>query len=172
MSFHSNRSQVQGLKTLMAEEIERKFLVNGYTWKKYATGLYCRQGYLCLENERIVRVRNIEGNGFLTIKGIAKGIKRPEYEYKIPVEDANEILDYLCKRPLIEKKRYITIYEGTKWEIDEFMGENKGLIIAEVELACENQKIILPEWVGKEVSGDPRYYNAGLVRYPYKVWKK
>ena len=155
----------------MAEEIERKFLVNGDTWKKYATGLYCRQGYLCLENERVVRVRNIDGIGFLTIKGISKGITRSEYEYKIPVEDANAILDHLCKQPLIEKKRYITIYQGTNWEIDEFMGDNKGLIIAEVELSYENQKIILPEWVGQEVSDDPRYYNANLVRYPYKEWK-
>ena len=156
----------------MAKEIERKFLVNGDTWKKCATCLYCRQGYLCLENERVVRVRNIGGNCFLTIKGITKGITRSEYEYRMPVEDANDILDHLCKRPLIEKKRYITVYQGANWEIDEFMGDNKGLIIAEIELSYENQKIILPEWVGKEVSDDPRYYNANLVRYPYKEWEK
>jgi len=154
----------------MIMEIERKFLVKGDSWRESAVGLFYRQGYLALSQERVVRVRTTGGRGFLTIKGATKGISRPEYEYEIPVQDANEMLENLCERPLIEKKRYKIMHKGLIWEIDEFMAENRGLILAEVELSDENQEISAPEWIGEEVSEDSRYYNACLVKHPYNKW--
>lgn len=155
----------------MAKEIERKYLVKeGTAWQTLAKETVYRQGYLSTVQERTVRVRTIEDKGYLTIKGISVGATRTEYEYQIPVEDANAMLDELCERPIIEKKRYVLEYEGLIWEIDEFAGVNRGLIIAEVELSDENQKVVLPNWVGEEVTGDPKYFNSNLTKHPYTEW--
>lgn len=155
----------------MAKEIERKFLVKGTAWKEKAGGKEYRQGYLSSVKERVVRVRTIENKGFLTIKGITKGVSRSEFEYEISVEDANTMLNDICEKPLIEKKRYKIPVGGLVFEIDEFFGENEGLVVAEVELADEKQKVDLPEWIGEEVSSDPRYFNSNLIQHPYKKWR-
>jgi adenylate cyclase len=154
----------------MAKEIERKFLVKGDAWKKAARVIAYRQGYLSLVKERVVRVRTIEKKGFLTVKGITKGVSRSEFEYEISVEDANIMLDEICEKPLIEKKRYKIAVGALVFEVDEFFGENEGLIVAEVELKDERQRVDLPDWIGAEVSGDPRYFNSNLIRHPYKKW--
>lgn len=155
----------------MATEIERKFLVIGEEWRKSATGTIYRQGYIFSDVHRTVRVRVAGEKGFLTIKGTAVGLARPEFEYAIPTEDAMLMLDTLCDRPLIEKTRYVLKQGDLTWEIDEFAGENQGLIIAEVELTDENQPIELPSWIGSEVSHDPRYFNAALAKNPFSQWK-
>lgn len=154
----------------MAKEIERKYLVKGTAWRTLAQGTVYRQGYLSTVQERTVRVRIIEDRGYLTIKGISVGATRTEYEYKIPVADANAMLDELCERPIIEKKRHVLEYEGLIWEIDEFAGVNRGLVIAEVELSDESQKIVLPDWIGQEVTGDSKYFNSNLTKHPYTEW--
>lgn len=154
----------------MAVEIERKFLVVDDRWRKNAMGTLFRQGYLSAEPERTVRVR-VEGDiGKLTIKGKTEGIRRSEYEYQIPLQDADELLDTLCLRPLIEKTRYRIEHAGLIWEIDEFYGANEGLILAEVELESEAVDFSLPAWAGQEVSDNPRYYNANLVKDPFSEW--
>ena len=154
----------------MAKEIERKFLVRGNTWRGQDGGKRYRQGYLSTVKERTVRVRTTGDKGFITIKGESVGATRSEYEYEIPLVDANEMLDRLCERPLIEKTRYRVSHEGLAWEIDEFEGDNRGLIIAEVELKDETQSVTLPGWIGQEVTGDPRYFNANLVANPFSQW--
>jgi len=154
----------------MGQEIERKFLVKGDAWKAGAKGIVYRQGYLSSVKERVVRVRTIEDKGFLTVKGLTKGVSRSEFEYEIPVGDADAMLDHICEKPLIEKTRYKVPAGGLVFEVDEFFGENAGLVVAEVELEDEAQKIDLPGWVGAEVSGDPRYFNSNLVRHPYSKW--
>ncbi len=154
----------------MPQEIERKYLVSGEAWKRLAEGILYRQGYLSTDKERTVRVRIIGDTGYLTIKGITVGVSRPEYEYEIPIPDARELLDGLCEKPIIEKYRHTIAFGGLVWEIDEFQGVNKGLVIAEVELESEEQAINLPPWVGEEVSGDPRYFNAHLVSHPFSTW--
>jgi len=155
----------------MGIEIERKFLLNGDEWRALGHPVLYRQGYLNRSKERTVRVRMAGEKGYLTIKGISKGMKRTEYEYEIPKEDVNAILDALAEKPVIEKNRYCVEYKGVSWEIDEFSGENQGLILAEVELESEDQKIELPSWIGKEVTHDPRYYNSNLVLHPYTKWE-
>jgi adenylate cyclase len=154
----------------MAKEIERKFLVNGLEWKNLAKGTEYRQGYLSTVKERTVRVRTIDNAGYLTIKGISTGATRLEFEYEISVADAHEMLDKLCEKPLIEKKRYKIEHGGLIWEVDEFFGENNGLVVAEVELENENQEISKPEWISKEVTNDPRYFNSNLTKTPYTKW--
>ncbi len=154
----------------MATEIERKFLVKGDQWRKLADGVVYRQGYLPTQKGRTVRVRVIGNQGYLTIKGPVVSHVRSEFEYPIPIEDAAEILETLCDRPFIEKKRYKISVKDLVWEVDEFFGENQGLIIAEVELNDPNQIIDIPDWIGEEVSSDPRYYNSSLVKYPYSQW--
>jgi adenylate cyclase len=164
----------------MPTEIERKFLVKGEAWRSLATGTIYRQGYLSTKKGCSVRVRLVGEQGYLTIKGLSQGISRAEYEYSIPAEDAQEMLDNLCiseasregYRPIIEKTRYKIDFAGLIWEVDEFAGENQGLIVAEVELTDEHQVIELPDWIGKEVSDDPRYFNANLVQYPYSQWSE
>lgn len=155
----------------MAKEVERKFLVKGLEWKRLAEGVAYRQGYLSTVKERTVRVRTVGDKGYLTIKGLTVGVTRSEFEYEIPVADANALLDDLCERPLIEKNRYKVMHAGLTWEIDEFFGENNGLVVAEVELQDAQQKIELPAWIGEEVSGDPRYFNANLIKHPYTKWQ-
>lgn len=156
----------------MATEIERKFLVKSDEWRSLTTGTIYRQGYLSAKKGCTVRVRLAGNQGYLTIKGLAKGVSRAEYEYPIPAKDAQELLDNLCDRPLIEKTRYKIEYAGLIWEVDEFVGENQGLIIAEVELPDENYSFERPDWIGQEVSDDPRYYNVNLVQHPYSQWSK
>lgn len=154
----------------MGVEIERKFLVRNQDWKALGQGVLLRQGYLSSAPERIVRVR-IEGDAaMLTIKGRTSGMTRSEWEYPIPIEDAQAFLDNLCERPIIEKYRYRIPFEGLVWEVDEFLGENAGLIVAEVELESEQQVFAKPEWIGEEVTHDTRYFNANLLRHPYTKW--
>jgi CYTH domain-containing protein len=152
----------------MATEIERKFRVKEGTWRN-EKGTEYRQGYLNSAKERIVRVRTIDDKGYLTIKGLTVGASRMEFEYEIPHQDA-EILLVICEKPLIEKIRYTVKKEGFVWEIDEFLGENRGLIVAEVELESEDQQFPRPDWVGEEVTGDPRYFNSNLITNPYSEW--
>ncbi len=155
----------------MGREIERKFLVKGDLWCKNTHGLLYRQGYLCTLKDRTVRIRTVDQKGFLGIKGITRGISRDEYEYEIPFSDASRILDTLCEHPLIEKKRYEMEYDGVLWQVDVFTGENKGLVLAEVELEDEFQEVSIPDWIGEEVSEDPRYFNVNLVKNPFTSWQ-
>ena len=155
----------------MSVEIERKFLVKNDDWRNLGEGKLYRQGYLSTDSGRTVRIRTVGRKGFLTIKGITQNTRREEFEYEIPFEDAKRMLDVLCKQPIIEKTRYKINDEDLVWEVDEFWGENEGLIIAEVELKHVRQSISTPDWIGKEVSQDPAYYNANLVKHPYSRWK-
>ena len=154
--------------TLMAIEIERKFLVVGDGWKDITPIHYC-QGYLNTEKHRSVRVRIAGDTAQLTIKGLSVGASRAEFEYAIPVDDAKQLLG-LCAPSLIEKKRRRIVFDGLAWEVDEFLGDNTGLVIAEVELESEDQKISLPDWVGEEVTHDQRYFNSNLSREPFNRW--
>jgi len=156
----------------MPKEIERKFLVVGDDWRTLGKSTKYRQGYLSTVKERTVRIRTIDKEGFLTVKGITTGSSRLEFEYEIPFGDAKIMIDELCERPLIEKNRTKIKYDQFVWEIDEFEGVNKGLTIAEVELEHENDKIPIPDWIGKEVTDDPKYFNANLIKYPYSEWKE
>lgn len=157
----------------MPREIERKFLVKGEEWRKGNAGISYRQGYLISELNCTVRIRTVgEEKGYLAIKGKTVGAVREEFEYEIPVEDANKLLDHFCTKPLIEKRRYKIPFRGLLWEVDEFEGENKGLVLAEVELREENEKIELPDWIGEEVTGDSKYYNVNLVTHPFCEWNK
>jgi CYTH domain-containing protein len=154
----------------MGTEIERKFLLRNESWRAGATGTLYRQGYLNSSKERTVRVRTADGKAFLTIKGLNVGTTRAEYEYPIPVDECNAMLDTLAEKPLIEKKRYRIKCGELVWEIDEFFGDNKGLIVAEVELQSEDQPFDKPSWLGQEVSGDPRYFNSNLIGHPFTKW--
>lgn len=154
----------------MAKEIERKFLVKGDAWRAMAQGTMYRQGYLNSAPERIVRVRTIGNQGFLTIKGRVIGLTRTEYEYEIPFDECNAILDTLVEKPIIEKKRYKIPQGQFIWEVDEFFGENKGLIVAEIELKREDEYFDKPDWIGAEVSGDSRYFNSNLIKHPFSQW--
>jgi adenylate cyclase len=154
----------------MSVEIERKFLVRDDRWKALGQGVLLRQGYLSSHPDRIVRVR-IDGDAaMLTIKGRSVGATRGEWEYPIPLADAQVFLDSLCERPIIEKYRSRIRFEGMVWEVDEFLGENAGLVVAEIELEREDQPFVKPDWIGKEVTQDERYFNANLLRHPYRAW--
>ncbi len=154
----------------MGTEIERKYLLRGDGWKAGAEGKRYRQGYLSAAVERNVRIRIAGDRAFLTVKGRTRGITRLEFEYDVPLTDAERMLDELCLQPLIEKTRYLVVYAGLTWEIDEFAGANAGLVVAEVELDDEAQAIELPPWVGREVTDDPRYLNANLIERPFNTW--
>ena len=154
----------------MAREIERKFLVRDKRYRQLAEPISCRQGYLSTAKERIVRVR-VEGDkAYLTVKGATSGIMRTEYEYEIPPSEAEEMLERLCEKPIIEKDRYEIEYDGMIWQVDEFHGPNEGLVVAEVQLDRQDQKITLPDWIGEEVSHEPKYFNSNLVQNPYSNW--
>ena len=154
----------------MAQEIERKFRVANDDWRAMATSSSSlKQGYLSSSAEATVRVRLEDNLGTLTIKSKTKGITRNEFEYAIPAQEAKELL-MLCKGPLIEKIRYRILQENHTWEIDVFEGDNDGLIIAEIELTSEDDYFAKPQWLGKEVSGDSRYYNSNLATHPYVKW--
>lgn len=153
----------------MGVEIERKFLVQGTAWKQ-SEGVSYRQGYLNRDKHRTVRVRVAGDAAFLTVKGISRGATRAEFEYAIPLADAQQLLT-LCDGPLIEKTRYVIPYQGTTWEVDEFGGDNAGLVVAEVELLSEDQPFARPPWLGAEVTQDARYFNSSLASVPYGQWR-
>lgn len=150
----------------MSVEIERKFLVTSCRWREGARPSAIRQGYLCLGEAATVRVRIADATAFITVKGRAEGISRAEFEYTIPVHDAEAMLETLCARPLIEKTRYAVEHAGKLWTIDVFEGDNDGLVMAEVELSGPDEVVQLPDWVGEEVTSDPRYRNSSLVNAP------
>ena len=154
----------------MGMEIERKFLLLNEDWKVGATGTFLHQGYLNRHPQRSVRVRVKGQQAFMTIKGMVSEISRFEYEYPIPLDDAEHMLKELCEPPTLEKTRYLVEYEGMCWEIDEFHGENAGLVVAEIELENEEQPFAKPPWLGEEVSQDSRYLNINLSRHPYCQW--
>ncbi len=156
----------------MAIEIERKFLVRSNEWRTLGTGTLYRQGYISTQAQTTtVRVRIVSDHAYLTIKGKTQGQARAEFEYPIPLADAQIMLETLCDRPLIEKFRYRILLGDLVWEVDEFRGDNAGLIIAEVELIEENQIIELPDWIGQEVTHELKYYNVSLAQDPYCRWK-
>ena len=154
----------------MPIEIERKFLVQGLAWR---TGqpIHFSQGYLNRDADRTVRVRLADQKGFLTVKGRTVGASRIEFEYEIASDDARQLLE-ICLEPLVEKRRYLVPFAGNQWEVDEFLGENKGLVIAEIELDSEHQSFEKPDWLGVEVTHDPRYYNSRLSELPFSQWGK
>jgi len=151
-------------------EIERKFLVVSEDWKILAKPVFMRQGYLSSQANRVVRVRIEDQAAMLTIKGKTEGIARAEWEYPIPLSDAQELLNGLCEQPLIEKNRYRIAVDDLVWEVDEFFGDNAGLVVAEVELSSVDQVFLKPTWCGEEVSHDHRYANANLFKHPFKLW--
>jgi adenylate cyclase len=155
----------------MGIEIERKYLVDHDKWRrvKKPAGIHYRQGYLSNENDRTIRIRVSDKQGYITIKGAATGISRKEYEYEIPVEDGIELLDHLALSQ-VEKVRYCINFAGNVWEIDEFLGDNEGLITAEIELNNEDDRFEQPAWIGREVSDEDKYYNSSLSTHPFKSW--
>lgn len=154
----------------MGSEIERKFLVVGEGWRVGARAAPCRQGYLAVGPPVAVRVRIMGGRATLNIKRAILDIERDEFEYPLPLEDAEALLAGLCQGTVIEKTRYVTRYADLVWEVDVFEGANAGLVVAEVELDHAVQRVDLPPWVGAEVSGDPRYLNTSLALHPYTRW--
>lgn len=148
----------------MAKEIERKFLVTNDSFKTMATQrMFIKQGYLSLRKESTVRIRINNDNAYLTIKGITQGHSRDEWEYPIPTKDADAMLEKCIDGRIIEKFRYIVFFNGNKWEIDEFLGEDSGLILAEIELETEEQQFVLPPFIGEEVTNNPQYYNSSIA---------
>lgn len=154
----------------MGVEIERKFLVTGDAWRALGTPVLLRQGYLSTDPTRTVRVRIEGGQGVLTIKSKNTGATRGEWEYPIPLNDAAELLDTLCSAPLVEKHRTRVTVGNHVWEVDEFLGANQGLLVAEIELATEDELFLLPDWAGAEVTGDARYYNSSLIKTSFSTW--
>jgi len=155
----------------MGIEIERKYTLKNDSWRNNVShNERMVQGYLAGNDRASVRIRIIGDKANLNIKSATLGIYRQEYEYQLPLDDAEKMLNDLCEKPVIDKVRHYVMYDNKKWEIDEFSGENQGLIVAEIELDSEDEKISLPDWADKEVSGDPRYYNVSLVKHPYKDW--
>jgi adenylate cyclase len=153
----------------MGVEIERKFLVVPSLWKATASPTVFRQGYLSQARGRTVRVRRAGDAAFLTIKGESAGLVRPEFEYPIPLADVDALLA-MCSGPLIEKRRHLVDHEGHTWEVDEFLGANAGLVVAEIELDSPDEAFARPAWVGEEVTHDPRYLNSNLVDRPFSTW--
>jgi adenylate cyclase len=156
----------------MPKEIERKFLINHAKWeqvKKPISDFY-RQGYLLTDPSKTIRVRLTNTSAFLTIKGLSVGATRPEFEYEIPMQDAKELLDSFAVSEL-SKVRYKIKFKGKIWEVDEFLGDNLGLIVAEIELKDENEIFDLPDWIDREVTGEQKYYNSNLTIVPFKDWE-
>lgn len=155
----------------MPVEIERKFLVKDDSWwSAVSHSTQIRQAYLGPVSKASVRIRLEGDKANINIKSATLGMERMEYEYPIPKHEALEMLDNLCDRPQIAKNRHRVEYAGHTWEIDEFFGDNLGLIVAEIELESVDQVFDMPQWVGKEVTDDKRYYNVNLVKHPYKNW--
>jgi adenylate cyclase len=154
----------------VGREIERKFLVRDPSVVEHVSGTPIRQGYLSTDPDRTVRVRRAGERAYITIKGRARGPSRAEYEYEVPAEDAAELLDALCLRPILEKTRYRILHAGRTWEVDVFGSDNAGLVTAEIELPDEDVEVDIPDWVGPEVTGDGRFVNANLVARPWTAW--
>jgi adenylate cyclase len=154
----------------MAVEIERKFLIHKDRLPALPIGKRLKQGYIESAPGKVVRIRTSDDDAFLTLKGKTEGFSRLEYEYSIPYTDAVEILDKLCSKPIISKTRYEIMHEGKKWELDVFELENRGLIVAEIELSSETESFALPSWVGKEVSDLKQYRNNYLAEHPFITW--
>jgi adenylate cyclase len=155
----------------VGREIERKFLVASDAWRAHAApGTPFEQGYLSTEPARTVRVRLAGASATLTIKGLTRGAARDEFEYPIPADDARHLLDHLCTDAVV-KVRYVVPHEGHDWEIDVFGGANDGLLVAEIELDDEAEPFARPAWIGAEVTGDLRYYNANLAKQPFRGWR-
>jgi adenylate cyclase len=155
----------------MATEIERKFLVKNENWKQNVESeSRIKQGYLARQKNATIRVRVAKGKALLNIKSATSGISRSEFEYEIPIDDAEALLQTVAEQPFIDKTRYKVRCGAHLWDLDVFEGENSGLIMAEVELQSENEPFELPDWAGTEVSGDSRYYNANLISNPFKNW--
>ena len=152
----------------MVIEIERKFLVLNDLYKTLSKPLHCIQGYI--SSAPLTRVRIIADTAFITIKGINSGIRRSEYEYEISIDDAKNLLSEFCTEPIIEKNRYKIIINNTLWEVDEFLKDNLGLVVAEVELSHEDDLFDKPDWIGKEISEQERYFNHNLTKYPFTKW--
>lgn len=157
----------------MATEIERKFLIKTKEWNalKKPKAMYCLQAYVAFQDLKVVRARVIDDKGFLTIKGKTNGISRLEFEYEIPKKEATEMIEKLGNGS-IEKDRFIIPQGDLNWEVDVFYGDNEGLIVAEIELPNENTSFELPNWIGEEVSDQPKYYNVNLLKSPFKNWVK
>jgi CYTH domain-containing protein len=153
----------------MGIEIERKFLVKQLP-PDLSPGLVICQGYMVNQRDRVVRIRTKGNKGFLTIKGKTIHTWRREFEYEIPLTDAQQMLDLFCEPPLVEKTRFKIEFKGFEWVIDRFAGKNLGLVVAEIELDHESQAFETPPWAGEEVSHDPRYYNSNLIEHPYSTW--
>ncbi len=156
----------------MPKEIERKFLIDESIVSELNDGETIKQGYFPTSNNIAIRARLKGTKGYITIKGPQSGASRAEYEYEIPHHEAEEIINILCGNLVIEKTRFKIQYENHMWEIDVFEGFNKGLIVAEVEMSDENEKVVLPPWIKGEVTNDLRYSNSNLVKYPYNCWEK
>jgi len=154
----------------VGQEIERKFLVDIARLGELTGGEVMRQGYIDTRSLATVRARIADERGWLTLKGGNRGGVRSEFEYEIPVEDARQIIDELCRHPVVAKTRYRRQYRGYTWEIDVFEEDNAGLIVAEVELGDVAEDPPLPDWVTEEVTSDPRYYNSQLARHPFRHW--
>ena len=154
----------------MALEIERKFLVEGTSWPR-DNGVRLSQCYLNRDKQRTVRIRIAGGNAFLTVKSVTRGATRVEFEYEIPFADAEQMLK-LSDGPIIEKTRHRIVHDGFKWDVDEFLGDNAGLILAEIELVAEDQPFTRPSWLGREVTHDLRFYNSSLAAHPYSQWRE
>ena len=156
----------------MGKEIERKYLIDLYKWQQVSkpTGTYYRQGYLSTDPNKAIRVRLTDTAGYLTIKGPSVNATRSEYEYEIPVSEAKELLDNFSVSEL-SKTRYKIDHNGKVWEVDEFSGDNAGLIVAEIELTSEDEYFETPEWIRKEVTGEEKYYNSSLTINPFKNWE-
>ncbi len=155
----------------MPVEIERKFLLSSDKWRdEVVRSSRIRQGYMGVIDKASVRIRIQGDKANINIKSATLEIRRMEYEYEIPIDEAVEMLDELCNQPQIDKTRYIVKRDGHVWEIDEFHGDNQGLLVAEVELESEDEAIIKADWLGEEVTADPRYYNVSLIKHPFKVW--
>lgn len=156
----------------MAKEIERKYLLKNDLWKDHILkSEHYVQAYLSNNKQCSIRIRISGDKADLNIKSMTIGIMRDEYEYSIPIEDARKMVDTLCHKPCIEKTRYFVEHTGKTWEIDVFEKENQGLVVAEVELNNADEEIQLPEWVGLEVTEEPKYYNVCLLQHPYSEWE-
>ena len=155
----------------MAKEIERKFLIDISGIESLGPGSRIKQGYISTTDNTAVRIRISGSTAYLTLKGQNKGATRSEFEYEIPLVDANEIIEELCSGPVIDKTRYLIKHGAHAWEIDVFHGDNEGLIVAEVELESETEAVDLPNWVTSEVTGQVKYYNVSLLDNPFSNWK-
>jgi len=158
------------LEAAVATEIERKFLVVGSAWRT-GSGIRIWQGYLNRDKARTVRVRVAGEQAFLTVKGPSIGATRAEFEYAISVSDAEQ-MRLLCDGPVVQKTRHMVVHGGFTWEVDAFLGENAGLVVAEIELESEEQQFAVPSWAGREVTDDPRYFNSNLASHPYSMWRE